>query len=175
MKKTLREQLNTAARKYAEGNGTGDFIAQLIDAYILGASTCLRLAGKQLKDYEKDITEAVRDRFGKVEPWLRLQIVKTARLWHTRDRIAEELDMEQKLQVLGTGSTRQVTVNFDQRAVELRKYDEALTKDFTALGLNLNSSSSAGKDDDKGEKARDGLRRLLDAARNNMNEVPDMQ
>lgn len=170
MKKTLRDQLNTAAKKYAAGNDGGN--EQTENAYIEGAKWWMRNAAKTLVQYEKDLNEAVAARFGRVEPWLRLQISKTARLWHTRDRIAAELDMADTMQVWGQGSTKQVTVTFDQRAIELRKYDESLTKDLTALGLNFNTMSNKISDDPR--QQQDGLKNLLSQARDNMTDIPDM-
>lgn len=107
MKKTLKEALNTAAKKWAKQEAAGD--ERVIEAYIKGAKRWMTNARKAIAEYVKDMTEALIDRNGAISPWEKLQIKKTARLWYNRDRLADELDMEESFMRLGQGSTKQLT------------------------------------------------------------------
>ena len=59
MKKTLKEALNTAAKKWAKQEAAGD--ERVIEAYIKGAKWWMTNARKAIAEYEKDMTEALID------------------------------------------------------------------------------------------------------------------
>jgi len=147
MKKTLRDQLDTAAKKYAKKEAAGD--ERVAEAYVYGAKWWNRNARKPVEEYEKDMTAALLDRNGEVSPWEKLQIKKTARLWYNRDRLADELDMEDSFMRFGQGSTKQMTETVDPRLTLLEKFDRTLTADLTAIGLNYNSTPSKIKENTK--------------------------
>ena len=138
MKKTLKEQLEAAARKWAKQEAAGD--ERAAEGYVQGAKWWQTNTRKVLREYEKDLTEAIEDRNGKVSPWEKLQVKKTARLWYNRDRLADELDMEPTFMRQGFGSTGQMTETIDPRLTLLEKFDRTLTADLEALGLNYNAN-----------------------------------
>lgn len=169
MKKTLKEALNTAAKKWAKQEAAGD--ERVIEAYIKGAKWWMTNARKAIAEYEKDMTAALIDRNGAISPWEKLQIKKTARLWYNRDRLADELDMEESFMRLGQGSTKQLTETIDPRLTLLEKFDRTLTADLTAIGLNYNATPSKIKEDTKrGVSENDTLTNTLAAARDDMND-----
>ena len=140
MKKTMREQLDAEAKKWAARYAAGN--ERAAEAVVYGAKWWSRNARKSLAEYEKEMTDALLDRNGVVSPWEKLQIKKTARLWMNRDRLADELDMEPSFMRFGQGSTKQLTENVDPRLTLLEKFDRTLTADLTAIGLNYNATPS---------------------------------
>lgn len=145
MKKTEKQQLDDFAKKYAAKEAQGD--SRVENAIKAGVKEWMKISQKSLNEYAKKIKKAVTQRRKKVEPWLELQIMKTARLWKMRDRLAAELDMEQNLLMMGVGSTKQITKVIDPRLTSLEKIERTLTADLTALGLNYNSTVSKMKED----------------------------
>lgn len=145
MNKSQKQQIEDFAKKYAKTKAPG--VAGIEDAIVEGAKEWAKISQKSIKDYAKKITKAVEQRRKKVEPWLELQINKTARLWMMRDRLAAELDMEKSLLILSQGSTKQLMKNIDPRLTSLEKLERTLTSDLTALGLNYNSTVSKMKED----------------------------
>lgn len=145
MKKTEKQQLDDFAKKYAAKEAQGDLRVE--NAIKAGVKEWMKISQKSLNEYAKKIKKAVTQRRKKVEPWLELQIMKTARLWKMRDRLAAELDMEQNLLMMGVGSTKQITKVIDPRLTSLEKIERTLTADLTALGLNYNSTVSKMKED----------------------------
>lgn len=145
MKKTEKQQLDDFAKKYAAKEAQGD--SRVENAIKEGVKEWMKISQKPLNEYAKKIKKAVTQRRKKVEPWLELQIMKTARLWKMRDRLAAELDMEQNLLMMGVGSTKQITKVIDPRLTSLEKIERTLTADLTALGLNYNSTVSKMKED----------------------------
>ena len=159
MNKGLGQQRDEAAEKYARKHNAGQ---ETVDAFIDGAIWWKNNCLKAVKEYEKELTKAVENRIGAVEPFLKLQIRKTARLWQLRDRLAEELDFEDTFMRNGTGSMKQNTENIDPRATLLEKYDRTLTADLTALGLNFNTTPSKVKEDTrKGVDETDPMARMM--------------
>lgn len=142
--KTLRQQLDVTATKYARQEAASD--PRVRDAVVWGARWWNRNCLKPVSKYEKEISKAIEERRNKVEPWLRLQISKTARLWQLRDRLAAELDEENTFMRFGQGSTKQNTENIDPRLTSLEKLERTLTADLTALGLNYNTTVSKMKE-----------------------------
>lgn len=136
--KTLKQQLVAAARKWSESDACGDDRA--FDAFVNGAKWWQTNSRKAVRVYEKEMTDALEDRNGKVSPWEKLQIRKTARLWYNRDRLADELDMEDSFMRTSIGSMKQLTETVDQRLTLLEKFDRTLTADLSAIGLNYNAN-----------------------------------
>ena len=161
MKKTIREQLDTAAKKYAKQEAAGS--RQVEEAYIDGAKWWNSNSQKPLKQYVKDIEKAIIDREGIVKPFLNLQVQKTARLWQMRDRLAAELDFEDSFMMIGQGSMTQLTKTIDPRLTSLEKLERTLTSDLAALGLNYNATPSKIKENTKqGGEKQDRLQSTLD-------------
>lgn len=165
MKKTLRDKLDTTASKYARAEAAED--AKVKEAYIAGAKWWNLNSRKELKDYEKKIKKALKDRNGKVNSWEELQIEKTARLWLMRDRVADELDMERSFIRMGTGSTKQPTENLDPRLALLEKFDRTLTADLTAIGLNYNTTPTKVRESTRKEEDEMANYPLSEYFRNN--------
>ena len=140
MKKTLRDQLAAASKKYAAKEAAGD--ERVEAAVVYGAKWWSSHSRKAVAEYEKELTDALLDRNGVVSLWEKLQIKKTARLWMNRDRLADELDMEPTLMRFSQGSTRQIKEDVDPRLTLLEKFDRTLTADLTAIGLNYNATPS---------------------------------
>ena len=151
--KNLSQKLSAVAVKYAKQEAAGN--EQVRDAVIWGARWWNRMSGKPMATYEKEIREAIEQRRNKVEPWLKLQISKTARLWQLRDRLAAELDEETTLMRSGLGSTKQFIENIDPRLTSLEKLERTLTADLTALGLNYNTTVSKMKESGSDELEED--------------------
>lgn len=164
----LKMQLNAQAKKYAKKEAAGD--PRVEQAYIEGGKCWNRIAAKALQDYEQDMHDALIEMNGKVTPWERLQIRKTARLWYNRDRLADEIDMEERLMRVGIGSTNQMTEKLDQRLVLLEKMDRTLTADLAAIGLNAGGKQNGKQDDDS---KRDNLAKMLHDAQSSMLDIPD--
>lgn len=175
MKKTIREQLDTAAKKYAKQEAAGD--KQVEDAYIDGAKWWQRNAAKQLKEYERDLTKAHEEIIGTVTFAIKIQIRRVARIWEKVDRLHDELDMEDKFMRFSEGSMRQMTENIDQRLASLEKWERTLEAALTSIGLTYNTTPSKVKDDKKKgiDREKVGLTSAIEAAQNDVNEIPDME
>lgn len=175
MKKTIREQLDTAAKKYAKQEAAGS--EQVMEAYIYGAKWWQRNGSKNLKEYEKDLTSAHEEVIGPVTFAIKIQIRRVARIWEKVDRLHDELDMEDKFMRFGEGSMRQMTENLDQRLASLEKWERTLEAALTSIGLTYNATPSKIKDDKKKgvDTEKDRLTSLLIQTRDNMNsEIPEM-
>jgi len=175
MKKTIREQLDTAARKYAKQEAAGD--KRVEDAYIKGAKCWQTIGAKQLKDYERDLTKAHEEVIGPVTFAIKIQIRKVARLWEKVDRLHDELDMQDSFMRLGQGSMMQMKEDLDPRLSILEKYERTLDACLTSIGLTYNATPSKIKDDKKKgvDTEKDGLSKMLTEANYNMNsEIPEM-
>lgn len=165
MKKTIREQLDTAARKYAKQEAAGD--EQVEDAYIDGAKWWQRNAAKNLKDYERDLTKAHEEVIGPVTFAIKIQIRKVARLWEKVDRLHDELDMEDTFMRWGQGSMKQATENLDPRLSILEKYERTLDAVLTSIGLTYNTTPSKVKEEKrKGVDEKDPLAKMMQEAQN---------
>lgn len=140
MKKSLIEQLETAARKWAKDEVAGD--ERFMEAVKFGAKWWQTNSRKSLDEYEADLIEAIKEKNpdGKVKLSEKLQARKTARLWLYCDRLADELDMEERFMRWGQGSMKQTTESVDPRLALLVKYEAALTSDLAAMGLTANKA-----------------------------------
>jgi phosphoglycerate-specific signal transduction histidine kinase len=174
MKKTLREQLDTAEKKYAKQEAAGD--EQVEDAFFYGAKWWQRNAAKSLKEYEHDLTKAHEEVIGNVTYAIKIQIRRVARIWEKVDRLHDELDMEDSFMRWGQGSMKQNTENPDQRLSILEKWERTLESALTSIGLTYNTTPSKVKDDKKkgvdAEKA--GLTSLINSAQNEVTDIPDI-
>lgn len=174
-KKVLKEQLGRAARKWAQTEAAGD--ERAVEAFMEGAAWWNRNAQKQRKQYEKELEKAHTEDIGPVKSGIRFQITNTAILMALRDRLAAELDQEERLTRLTTGSKGQMKEEFDERGVELKKVVAQVTDELTALGLNYNATPSKVLQEKRRgvDTKRDALNRNLENARREMvDDVPDM-
>lgn len=172
--KKIKDQMEAAGRKWAKENAAGD--ERVFDAWCAAARWWNKNAQKSTAQYVKDIEAAIIDREGKVKPFLQLQIHKTARLWQMRDRLAAELDMEDSFMMFGIGSTKQMTQTIDPRLTSLEKLERTLTSDLAALGLNYNANPTRIRENAKrgADDEKDELKSLIDAAKNNVADIPDI-
>ncbi|MBQ8049673.1 MAG: hypothetical protein IJ271_08470 [Bacteroidales bacterium] len=161
-KKVLKEQLGRAARKWAQTEAAGD--ERAVDAFMEGAAWWNRNAQKQRKQYEKELEKAHTEAIGPVTLGIRIQITNTAMLMAHRDRLAAELDQEERLTRLMPGSMKQMKEDFDQRAIELKKVIAQVTDELTALGLNYNATpSKVLQEKKKGSQKDDPISEFMDA------------
>lgn len=174
MKKTIKEQLEAAAKKYAKDNAAGD--ALVSDSYIEGAKWWSRNSAKPIAQYEKELKKAHEEVVGPTNYGIMEQIRNCAILMEHRDRLREELAMQDSYMRWEQGSTKQMSQVFDQRAAELRKVVGDITDELTALGLNYNATPSKIREDKKRgvDAEKDGLANMLSDARQGMTEVPEL-
>lgn len=173
MKKTIREQLDTAARKYARDNAAGSETVE--EAYIYGAKWWQRNAAKTLKDYERDLTKAHEEVIGPVTFAIKIMIRRVARLWEKVDRLHDELDMLDSFMGWAEGSMRQMKQEIDPRLASLEKYERTLEAAFTSIGLTYNATPSKIREDKRrgADSEKDGLMSRIDEVKDTMNDVPD--
>jgi len=173
MKKTIREQLEVAAKKYAKQEAAADETVR--GAVIYGAKWWQRNGAKNLKEYEHDLTKAHEEVIGPVTFAIKIQIRKVARLWEKVDRLHDELDMEDRFMRFGMGSMKQNTENIDPRLSVLEKYERTLDAVLTSIGLTYNTSPQKVREDKKKgyDAEKEGLKTLIDSARSNSEEIPD--
>ena len=174
MKKTIREQLDASARKYAKQNAAGS--EEVEDAYIAGAKCWQTLGRKTLGEYERDLKKAHEEVIGPLNFAIKIQIRKVARLWEKVDRLHDELDMESDFIRPGMGSTKQYTENLDPRLSILEKYERTLDAVLTSIGLTYNVTPSKVKDDKKKgvDKEKKGLTSVISTAKNDVTDIPDI-
>lgn len=139
-KKSLKKQLEAEAKKYAKANAAGDKRVQ--EAVVYGGEWWCTHAGQSMAEYEDDLTKAYIEKYGDADLGIRLQIRKTSRLWHTRDRLAAELDNQDSFIRMAQGSMKQMKYEIDPRLLLLEKYERDLTNDLTAIGLNFTASNA---------------------------------
>lgn len=173
MKKALKEQLTTEARKWARQNAAGD--ERAAEAYEAGAKWWSTASLKPRRQYERELEKAHQEAIGPVTFGIRMQIANTAMLMAHRDRLQAEVDQMDELTSWVQGSMKQPKKEFDQRAIELKKVIAQVTDELTALGLNYNATpSKVVSDKKKGVDAeRDGLTSRLDMVKGMTTEVPD--
>lgn len=147
MKKTLREQLGAAASKYASKHP--GHVATAADAFAAGAEWMQKAMARPLAAYAKDLRRAIETRTGAVEPFLKLQIQKTAQLWMMVDRLTDELADAESTMMTEQGSQGQTKQTLDPRVAQLEKYHRTLTADLTALGLNFQATPSKVREETK--------------------------
>lgn len=174
MKKTLREGLEAAARKWAQQEAAGSETAQ--EAVVFGAEWWQRASRKALGQYERELTKAHEEVIGPVTLAIKIQIRKVARLWEKVDRLHDELDMESQFIRYGQGSTKQMTENIDPRLSILEKYERTLDAVLTSIGLTYNSTPSKITDDKRRgvDTKKDALNKNLENAKRELSDdVPE--
>ena len=128
--------------------------------------------------YELELRKMIESRTGKaMEPWLLPQVRATAMNQVMLDKIQEELiNGTRKIADWGDGSTGQMKFEAHPLLPHYDKLQRTLLMQFEALGLNWNSTPSKIKEDTKKgvDAEKDGLSNMLTAARNEMNDIPDI-
>ena len=163
MKKTIREQLDVAARKYARQEAAGD--ERVEEAVVFGAKWWQRNGARNLREYEKELTQAHEEVIGPVTYAIKIQIRRVARIWEKVDRLHDELDMTDSFIRMGMGSMKQNTENVDGRLTSLEKWERTLEAALTSIGLTYNTTPSKVKEEKrKGMDERDPLARMMQEA-----------
>ena len=110
------------------------------------------------------------------EPWLAPQIRTTAMNMVMLDKIQDELlDMDSLITPV-PGSMGQIKNEVSPLLPHYDKTQRTLLMQFEALGLNYSTTPSKVKEDTKKgvDTEKDGLSNLLNQARDNMNDIPDI-
>lgn len=113
----------------------------------------------------------------KMELWLLPQVRATAMNLVMLDQIQDELcNGTRKLADWGDGSTGQMKFEAHPLLPHYDKLQRTLLMQFEALGLNYSTTPSKVKEDTKKgvDAEKDGLSNLLTQARDNMNDIPDI-
>jgi hypothetical protein len=111
------------------------------------------------------------------EPWLAPQIRTTAMNMVMLDKIQDELTDMDSLITLVPGSMGQMKNEVSPLLPHYDKTQRTLLMQFEALGLNYSTTPSKVKEDTKKgvDTEKDGLSNLLNQARDNMNDIPDIE
>ena len=128
--------------------------------------------------YELELRKMIEARTGaKMELWLMPQVRATAMNQVMLDQIQEELcNGTRRLADWGDGSTGQMKFEAHPLLPHYDKLQRTLLMQFEALGLNYSTTPSKVKEDTKKgvDTEKDGLSNLLNQARDNMNDIPDI-
>ena len=110
------------------------------------------------------------------EPWLAPQIRTTAMNMVMLDKIQDELLDMKSLITPVPGSMGQLKNEVSPLLPHYDKTQRTLLMQFEALGLNYSTTPSKVKEDTKKgvDTEKDGLSNLLNQARDNMNDIPDI-
>lgn len=114
---------------------------------------------KSLKSYMNDVEKMVCEEYGCVPPKLVVLIRKTAQDMRMLDRIINEIESEEDLTSVETGSTGQIKTVVNPLIPYYDKYSSRVTDDLYNLGLT--SRKQASKTDDQSKKKDDPLSELL--------------
>ena len=129
--------------------------------------------------YELELRKMIENRTGaKMEKWLLPQVRATAMNEVMLDQIQEELtNGTRRLADWGDGSTGQMKFEAHPLLPHYDKLQRTLLMQFEALGLNYSTTPSKVKEDTKKgvDTEKDGLSNMLTAARNEMNDIPDIE
>ena len=131
---------------------------------------------KTAKGYEKELRDMIETRTGaECEAWLTPQIRTTAMNEVMLDKVHDEL-LDTSLIQLVPGSMGQMKNEVSPLLPHYDKLQRTLLMQFEALGLNYSTTPSKVKEDTKKgvDTEKDGLSNMLTAARNEMNDIPDM-
>ena len=127
--------------------------------------------------YELELRKMIKSRTGAdCEPWLAPQIRTTAMNMVMLDKIQDELlDMDSLINPV-PGSMGQIKNEVSPLLPHYDKTQRTLLMQFEALGLNYSTTPSKVKEDTKKgvDTEKDGLSNLLNQARDNMNDIPDI-
>ena len=128
--------------------------------------------------YELELRKMIESRTGaKMEMWLMPQVRATAMNQVMLAQIQDELcNSNRKLADWGDGSTGQMKFEAHPLLPHYDKLQRTLLMQFEALGLNYSTTPSKVKEDTKKgvDTEKDGLSTMLTAARDNMNEIPEI-
>ena len=132
---------------------------------------------KTAKGYEKELRDMIETRTGaECEAWLTPQIRTTAMNEVMLDKVHDEL-LDTSLIQLVPGSMGQMKNEVSPLLPHYDKLQRTLLMQFEALGLNYSTTPSKVKEDTKKgvDTEKDGLSNMLTAARNEMNDIPDIE
>ena len=132
---------------------------------------------KTAQGYEKELRDMIETRTGaKCEAWLTPQIRTTAMNEVMLDKVHDEL-LDTSLIQLVPGSMGQMKNEVSPLLPHYDKLQRTLLMQFEALGLNYSTTPSKVKEDTKKgvDTEKDGLSNMLTAARNEMNDIPDIE
>lgn len=132
---------------------------------------------KTAQGYEKELRDMIETRTGaECEAWLTPQIRTTAMNEVMLDKVHDEL-LDTSLIQLVPGSMGQMKNEVSPLLPHYDKLQRTLLMQFEALGLNYSTTPSKVKEDTrKGvDTEKDGLSNMLTAARNEMNDIPDIE
>lgn len=128
--------------------------------------------------YELELRKMIESRTGaKMEMWLMPQVRATAMNQVMLAQIQDELcNSKRKLADWNDGSTGQMKFEAHPLLPHYDKLQRTLLMQFEALGLNYSTTPSKVKEDTKKgvDTEKDGLSTMLTAARDNMNEIPEI-
>ena len=127
--------------------------------------------------YELELRKMIKSRTGAdMEPWLLPQVRATASNMVMLDKVQAELEDTSRLVTLMPGSTAQMKNEVNPLLPYYDKMQRTLMLQFEAIGLNYKITPSKVKEDTKKgvDTEKDGLSNLLTAARDTMNEIPEM-
>ena len=133
---------------------------------------------KTSKQYVSELRRMIKARTGAdCEPWLAPQIRTTAMNMVMLDKIQDELTDMDSLITLVPGSMGQMKNEVSPLLPHYDKTQRTLLMQFEALGLNYSTTPSKVKEDTKKgvDTEKDGLSNLLNQARDNMNDIPDIE
>lgn len=132
---------------------------------------------KTAKGYEKELRDMIETRTGaECEAWLTPQIRTTAMNEVMLDKVHDEL-LDTNLIQLVPGSMGQMKNEVSPLLPHYDKLQRTLLMQFEALGLNYSTTPSKVKEDTKRgvDTKKDGLSNMLTAARNEMNDIPEIE
>ena len=132
---------------------------------------------KTSKQYVSELRRMIKARTGAdCEPWLAPQIRTTAMNMVMLDKIQDELLDMNSLITPVPGSMGQLKNEVSPLLPHYDKTQRTLLMQFEALGLNYSTTPSKVKEDTKKgvDTEKDGLSNLLNQARDNMNDIPDI-
>ena len=132
---------------------------------------------KTAKQYEAELRRMIKARTGAdCEAWLTPQIRATAMNMVMLDKIQDELTDMDSLITPVPGSMGQLKNEVSPLLPHYDKTQRTLLMQLEALGLNYSTTPSKVKEDTKKgvDTEKDGLSNLLTQARDNMNDIPDI-
>ena len=127
--------------------------------------------------YELELRKMIKSRTGAdMEAWLLPQVRATASNMVMLDKVQAELEGTSRLVTLMPGSTAQMKNEVNPLLPYYDKMQRTLMLQFEAIGLNYKTTPSKVKEDTKKgvDTEKDGLSNLLTQARDNMNDIPDI-
>ena len=127
--------------------------------------------------YELELRKMIKSRTGAdMELWLLPQVRATASNMVMLDKVQRELEKADDLVTLMPGSQGQMKSEVSPLLPHYDKMQRTLLMQLEALGLNYSTTPSKVKEDTKKgvDTEKDGLSNLLTQARDNMNDIPDI-